>query len=81
MAPRILIYSFVLGAQYLFYVKSIAIFASPPPPPKKKKKKKKNWHKNSFLGSVNRFRLISPLHVFLIFQKTSPLQVYSVLDI
>ena len=27
MAPRILIYSFVLGAQYLFYVKSIAIYA------------------------------------------------------
>ena len=41
MAPRILIFSIVLGAEYLFYVKSIATYA-----PQFK------GHNKSFLGSV-----------------------------
>ena len=42
-APRFLIFSIVLGAEYSFYVKSIATYAP-----------QKSWHNNSLLGSVIR---------------------------
>ena len=45
-APRILIFSIVLGAEYSFYVKSIVTYA-----PQFK------WHNKSFLGSVIRYKL------------------------
>ena len=43
-APRILIFSIVLGAEYSFYVKSIATYAP-----------QESWHNNSFLGSVDSY--------------------------
>ena len=45
MAPRILMFSIAMGAEYSFYVKSIATYAS----------QKVNIYNNSFLGSVFTF--------------------------
>ena len=41
-APRIFIFSIVLGSEYSSYVKSIATYVCPP----------KSWYNNSFLGGV-----------------------------
>ena len=41
MAPIILIFLIVLGAEYSFYEESIAAYAPP-----------KSWHNDSFLGNV-----------------------------
>ena len=65
-APRILIFSIVLGAEYSFYVKSMHCYLCPP----------KSWHNNSFPGSVNRKSLLVLtaycwLHLILQFNECS----------